>query len=92
MHDDDHHEHPQKKALSFPSEITFKAVYRHTLPIEDRLRGVFAGHGLECVMSSRLSRNGKFISYTFTAVFPGEELLNSICAGIAAIEGFRLMI
>ncbi|HNU91972.1 MAG TPA: DUF493 family protein [Spirochaetota bacterium] len=75
----------------FPTEITFKAVYRFSPHIMGTIRNALHEQGLKAAVSSRPSSGGKFVSFTVTAVFDSEERLKAACGVVAAIEGFMTM-
>jgi hypothetical protein len=80
-----------KRIIDYPAEITFKTVFRRAQFSHDRVTVIMDALGLSGTVSSRESRNGTFISVTFTAVFPSEEALNDACSMFSAIEGFVVM-
>ncbi len=75
----------------FPTEITFKAVFRE----RDRLRGeieaILAEKGIDARLGEKRSAKSSFISFTVTATFASEEALQTVCSRIGALEGFRMM-
>ena len=75
----------------YPSEITFKSIFRTGHDTAETLKKTFSASGLECTIYSKKSTNGKFISYTLTARFSSHEELTGICAAIRALEGFMTM-
>lgn len=86
-----HREEPGRELPDFPTEITFKAIYRFSPHLMETLRNALHEHGLSAVVESRPSSGGKFVSYTVTAVFESEERLKAVCGVVAAIEGFMTM-
>ena len=80
-----------QKEIIYPSEITFKAIFKNNkIDVSDLEKLLFENH-LNGQISYKESRTGKFISYTVTAVFPSDESLNYICSHIASFEGFMSM-
>jgi hypothetical protein len=75
----------------FPTEVVFKAVFRNKPYTIETLKSVCREAGIDAIVSDRESRNGTFISYTITAVFPSEEVLKAVCSRVGAIEGFYTM-
>ncbi|MCU0843664.1 MAG: DUF493 domain-containing protein [Spirochaetes bacterium] len=87
-----HHHHNETRELpDFPTEISFKAVYRFSPHQMETLKNALHEQGLSAVVESRPSSGGKFISYTVTAVFESEERLKAVCGLVAEIEGFMTM-
>ncbi|MBP7603462.1 MAG: DUF493 domain-containing protein [Spirochaetes bacterium] len=75
----------------FPTEVTFKAVYRFSPHLMETLKNALHEQGLNAAVSGRPSSGGKFVSYTVTARFESEERLDAVCGVVAAIEGFMTM-
>jgi hypothetical protein len=84
-------EHPQRELPDFPTEVTFKAVFRNTPFTLDAIRNICAEAELDIEISDRSSRNAKFISYTLTGIFPSDDVLKSVCGKVGALEGFVTM-
>lgn len=83
---------PMKKEINYPAEITFKSVFLLNPELHEIISGVLVEHSIGGEVSHKPSRNSKFISYTITAEFSSESHLNEVCAKIAAIQGFIMMI
>ncbi len=80
-----------QKEIIYPTEMTFKAIFRNNkIDVSDLEKLLFENH-LNGKISFKESRTGKFISYTVTAVFPTDESLNHICSQVASLEGFMSM-
>ncbi|HNR88585.1 MAG TPA: DUF493 family protein [Spirochaetota bacterium] len=75
----------------FPTEVTFKAVFRSSPFTRDTIRSLVLEHNVDPEISQRESREGRFVSITVTAVFPSEKVLQAVCANIAALDGFVTM-
>jgi putative lipoic acid-binding regulatory protein len=80
-----------EKKIDYPSELTFKAVFRNREYTQQSLRTLLSESELEGTVTSRESRNGKFVSYTITSVFPDEETLDRLCSRISGMEGFMML-
>ncbi len=81
----------QSELPDFPTEVTFKAVFRNMPFTLDAIRNICAEASLDIEISDRSSRNSKFISYTLTGIFPSDDVLKSICEKVGALEGFMTM-
>jgi len=81
-----------KKEILYPSEIIFKAVFRNRPYIFDTLKNIVHENAVNGAVVSKESSGGKFISYTVTATFQSEDVLNSTCTQITMIEGFMMLI
>lgn len=75
----------------FPVEITFKVICRNMPDLRGMIRNLIDEHRLKPEISERESSGGRFISFTITALFPSEEVLNSICSRIASLNGVLTM-
>jgi putative lipoic acid-binding regulatory protein len=84
----------QKKQILYPARLSLKAVFRAGLDCDPHLiiLEIINDSAYECEVSTLSSRNGKFISYTITAIFKSEESLDNSCAKISEINGFMMMI
>jgi putative lipoic acid-binding regulatory protein len=80
-----------KRDIDYPAEITFKTVFSHQPDLYEAIENVLFDMGVAGNISSRDSRQGKFISYTVTAVFESESHLDEACGRISAITGFIMM-
>jgi len=80
-----------KKEILYPSEIIFKAVFRNMPYTMDTIKNIVHEHADSVSVTAKESSEGKFISYTVTAVFQSEERLNSSCTQITMIEGFMML-
>jgi len=90
----DHHQtrkHNPREVPPFPTEVTFKAVYKNQTFLEETIRSVLAENGLAAQVGSRFSRNAKYVSFTVTAEFADESHLNAVCAALASLPGFSAM-
>jgi len=85
------HGHTPREVPAFPTEVTFKAVYKNHTFLEETIRSVLAENGLAAHVGSRFSRNAKFVSFTVTAEFADESHLNTVCAALASLPGFSTM-
>jgi len=81
----------EKKVPEFPTEITFKAVYRNLPYLMETLKNILAEHAISADISARTSKNSTYISYTITAVFPEEGVLNTVCGRLTTLKGFTAM-
>ncbi len=79
------------KEMNYPTEITFKAIFRNRSCTMDSIRGILAEEELSAAVTSTPSSGGKFISYTTTAVFASEESLQRVCGRISSLEGYMTM-
>lgn len=92
-----HHHAGQEHAASgrevpgFPTEVTFKAVFRNRPYTMETLKNLCQEAGLDAQISDRGSSKGNFISYTVTAMFPSDDVLKSLCSRIGQVEGFYTM-
>lgn len=80
-----------KKEIIYPAEIIFKSIFRNLPYTIDTIRNIVTEHAITCRVTSKESSGGKFISYTITATFESEEILNATCSKIVMIEGFMSM-
>jgi len=80
-----------KKEIIYPAEIVFKAVFRNRPYILDTIKNIVSENTTDGKVTSRESSGGKFISYTITATFVSEDILNATCSSIVMIEGFMSM-
>lgn len=80
-----------KKEIIYPAEIIFKSVFRNLPYTIDTIRNIVTEHAITGRVTSKESSGGKFISYTITATFESEEILNAACSKIVMIEGFMSM-
>ncbi len=75
----------------FPAEITFKAVFRERDRLREEIESILAEKGIDARLGEKRSAKNNFISFTVTATFPSEEMLQLVCSRIGALEGFRMM-
>ena len=81
-----------KKEIIYPAEVMFKSVFRNRPYTMDSIRNILAEHSIpEGKVTAKESSGGKFISYTITATFHSEDILNVTCTKITMIEGFMSM-
>ena len=80
-----------KKDIIYPAEIIFKAVFRNRPYTMDTIKNIISENTTDGRVTSKESSGGKFISYTITATFASEEILNATCSSIVTIEGFMSM-
>lgn len=77
------------KALpDFPTEITFKAVFRNNSSTLGVIQEILNEQGVNAEISMRESKKSTFISYTIVAVFPSEEVLQETCHAVSLVDGF----
>jgi len=81
----------EKKEIIYPAEITFKSVFKNKSYTEETIKSILGDININCSINGKESKNSKFISYTITAEFPSEEILDSICKKISTLEGFMMM-
>ena len=81
-----------KKEIIYPSEIVFKAVFRNNPYTMDSIKSIIHESATDGTVTNKESSGGKFISYTITAIFQSEEILNATCTKITTLEGFMMMI
>ncbi len=91
LHDTSDEKSHVRELPDFPTEIIFKAVFRNVPFVHESIAQICAEAGLNVAISERASRNSNFVSYTVTAVFPSEAMLNMICGRIGELEGFMMM-
>jgi putative lipoic acid-binding regulatory protein len=77
-----------KKEIIYPSEIIFKAVFRNKPYTLDTIKNIISENTVKGSVTTRESSGGKFISYTVTATFESEDILNATCSKIVMLEGF----
>jgi putative lipoic acid-binding regulatory protein len=82
---------PESSMDDFPVEITFKVICRNMPDLRGVIRNLIDEHRVQPEISERESREGRFISFTITALFPSEEVLNNICSRIASLKGVLTM-
>ena len=80
-----------EKKIDWPSEIIFKSVFKNKPFIMESIQTLLSENGIDAKITSKESKNSKFISYTVTAVFESDENLKSICGKIATIDGYMTM-
>jgi hypothetical protein len=80
-----------KKEIAYPAEITFKSVFHIQPDLDVILASILDEQGITGEITHRPSRNNKFVSYTITADFESEPLLEEVCKRIVAIQGFIMM-
>ena len=80
-----------EKEINYPMEITFKSIFRNDSNKLENVKSVLTENELKGDITGKESKNGKFISYTITVVFPSEEILNRVCSQISTINGYMSM-
>ncbi len=75
----------------FPTEVTFKAVFRRRDGLHEEIAAILKEKGIEAWLGERRSAKSTFVSFTVAATFPSEEMLKLVCSRIGALEGFRMM-
>lgn len=80
-----------ENTIDFPAECTFKAVFRSREETESSIRFLLNEKNLEGSITSRKSRNSKFISYTVIARYDTEDQLQEICRQISALQGYMTL-
>lgn len=80
-----------KKEIIYPAEIIFKAVFRNMPYTMDIIKNIVSENTTDGRVTSKESSGGKFISYTVTATFGSEDVLNTTCSRILMIDGFMSM-
>lgn len=81
----------EKSIPDFPCEVTFKAIFRNNPDIFNIIRSTLEISGISPEITAHESKNGKFISYSITAVFSSDETLKLACSNISSINGFMTM-
>jgi hypothetical protein len=79
-------------SIEYPRAIIFKAIFRTEAAAHEHITRCLSGKGLDHSISANESGKGTFISYTITAEFESEDLLNDVCCEIGKLEGFMTMI
>ncbi|HQO00743.1 MAG TPA: DUF493 family protein [Spirochaetota bacterium] len=77
-----------KELPDFPTEIMFKAVFRNNAATIHVIREIMEEKGIDAEISLRESKKATFVSYTVTAVFPSEEVLQETCRALSLVDGF----
>ncbi|HPA73583.1 MAG: DUF493 family protein [Spirochaetes bacterium] len=90
-HSGGEHASPGREVPDFPTEVTFKAIFRNRPYTMETLKNICQEAGLDAEISDRGSSKGNFISYTVTAMFPSDDALKTLCARIGQVEGFYTM-
>ena len=80
-----------KKEILYPAEVIFKVVFRNQPYTIDSLKNIIHEHTDKGLVSHKESSGGKFISYTITATFQSEDILNTTCTKIKMLEGFMTL-
>lgn len=75
----------------FPTELTFKAVFRERTNLREEIAAILAEKGIDAQLGEKRSVKNSFISFTVTATFPSEEMLQMVCSRIGSLDGFRMM-
>lgn len=82
----------EQKEEEFPREITFKVVFRtKTEPLET-IKSCLIEHELEYTLTEKISGKSSFISYTISAHYESEALLDNVCQAVASIDGYMMMV
>jgi putative lipoic acid-binding regulatory protein len=84
-------ENDEQIQSEFPREITFKIVYYNKPTLSDTIKSCLTEKNLSYELGEKVSSNGKFISFTVSAIFESEELLQNICGELQLIEGYKMM-
>ena len=84
-------ENGTKKEIAYPAEIIFKSIFRNRPYTLESIKTILSESAVAGDVVHKESSGGKFISYTVTAVFPSEDMLNSICSKITTLEGYMSM-
>ncbi len=71
--------------------LTFKSVFMNNEGTSDRIEVLMAEQGITGSITSRESRENRFISYTVTAEFKSEDILNELCTRISDLQGFIML-
>ena len=80
-----------EKDIEYPAEITFKAVFKSNPDSILQIELIMKEFNLEASITSKQSKNEKFISYTITSVFPSDDNLNDVCSQITSLSDFRMI-
>lgn len=80
-----------EKTIDYPEEITFKSVFRRKAGTLECIKNILNEKSLKGEVTSRISKNEEFISFTITAEFPSDLVLNNVCNQIANLEGYMTM-
>jgi hypothetical protein len=84
-------DNPERKTMHYPMKITFKAIFRNGPTQIERIRGILTQNGIEPAITGNPSRYGTFISFTVSAVFPSDEVVDLVCGEITRIDGYMSM-
>jgi len=77
--------------MRFPAEITFKSIFVNRSCLPESILGILSDCSIQGDIQAKESRNGKFISFTVTALFSSKETLDRICTSISTLDGFIMM-
>ena len=80
-----------KKEIGYPTELTFKAIFRNNPYTLDSIKAILTEEKIEGSVNIMPSKNSKFISYTINAVFPSEDCLNRVCSKITTLDAYMTM-
>lgn len=75
----------------YPQEIIFKAIFRTEFSAREGIVICLSEKNVTHSISEKTSEKGNFISYTITACFESEDILNQVCTEIKSITGFMTM-
>lgn len=80
-----------ENTIDFPTECTFKAVFRSREETETSIRHLLNEKNLKGSIAGKKSKNGKFISYTVIARYDTEDQLQEICREVSALQGYMTL-
>jgi len=81
----------QKDDFNFSKEITFKSIFRNKKCFLEELENILFENKIKGKTNKKESLNGKFCSYSISAIFPSEEVLQKICHQVSSLEFFMTM-
>lgn len=81
----------KNELISYPAEVTFKSVFRNGGHTHDSIISIIREYNVEATVENRPSREGKFVSYTVSGVFPSHDVLTTVCSRIASLELYMTM-
>lgn len=81
-----------RKSFTYPAEITLKSIYYRRLETAFRIDSILAQRGISATVTSRVSRNETFVSYTITALFESADHLEELCRSLSSLDGFLMIL
>lgn len=75
----------------FPTEVTVKAVFRYNPTTTDSLKSLLEATNINGEIGMKSSSGSKFQSFTISAVYPSQEMLDEVCNALKMIDDFYML-